>query len=422
MMEIILILFAMILLLLLQGFFSGSEIALVHADRLKLHHLASKGHAGAELILTLFRKPEVLLGTTLVGTNLSLVTLTTLGTILMIRLFGEYGDLLAFLIYTPLFLILGEVVPKSVYQQKADSLAPIIIYPLQFFSWLFYPVVAVFSYVARKAARLAGVEVTTQELFTNREQIGTVIEMAEQGADIDVFDRDRIMRVVRFADITVGQAMIPIPEMTLLSHDKSTSDAVRLARQRGHFRLPVYHGEHSQVAGVVSFTMWELMDPTLTQKALSDLIQPALYVSAHQLLDELLPILQQRKDHMAIVVDEFESAIGMITLEDILEEVVGEVVNVGYTFEGYLPRHKHHIEQLAEGGYRLDGRVPIAEANTVLGVNLPTSEAHTVGGMVIAHLRHLPAVDEYVIQAGYRFTVEQVSERGIRSLRAERST
>ena len=418
-MDIFLIILAMIMLLLLQGFFSGSEIALVHADRLKLHHLASQGHRSAALILKLFHKPEVLLGTTLVGTNLSLVTLTMLGTILMIQAFGEHGDFIAFLIYTPLFLVLGEVVPKSVYQQKADTLALIIVYPLQFFSWLFYPVVFVFSWVARRVARLAGVVVESRELFTNREQIRTVIEMAEQGADIDVFDRDRILRVTRFADATVGEVMIPIAEMTMIDSNKTTQDAIQLARERGHFRLPVYKDEQSKVIGVVSFTMWDLMDPALAKRPLSELIQPAYYVTVHQLLDELLPNLQQRKEHVAVVVDEFESAIGMITLEDVLVEVVGEVVNVGYTFEGHLPRHKYSIEQLDDGTYLMDGRVAITDANAALDINLASAEAHTVGGMVISHLRHLPNPGEYVIQAGYRFSVEEVSDRGIRKLRVD---
>ena len=373
------------------------------------------------LILKLFHKPEVLLGTTLVGTNLSLVTLTTLGTILMIRFFGEHGDMLAFLIYTPLFLILGEVVPKSVYQQKADTLALIIVYPLQFFSWLFYPVVFVFSWVARKVAQLAGVTVASRELFTNREQIRTVIEMAEQGTDIDVFDRDRILRVTRFADAAVGEVMIPIAEMTTISFDKTTQDAVQLAKERGHFRIPVYKDEQHQVNGVVSFTIWDLMDSELTKQPLSEFVQPAFYVTAHQLLDEVLPILQQRKDHMAVVVDEYESAIGMITLEDVLVEVVGEVVSVCYTFEAHLPRHKYSIEKLEDGTYLMDGRVPVTDANAALDVSLSSTEAHTVGGMVISNLRHLPKAGESVIQAGYRFTVEEVSERGIKKLRVESS-
>ena len=420
-MDIILISLAMVALLLLQGFFSGSEIALVHADRLKLQHQANKGHRGAALVLKLFRRPEVLLGTTLVGTNISVVILTTLGTILMIRFFGAYGDLYAFLIYTPLFLIFGEVVPKSVYQQKADVLGPIIIYPLQFFSWLFYPLVFVFSWVARRVGHLVGVEMSSMELFTHREQIRSVIEMAEQGADIDVFDRDRIMRVTRFADTTVGEVMIPVAEMTALNIDISTQDAVHLARQRAHFRMPVYEGEHNQIMGVVGFTIWDLMDPKLLKQPLSELIKPAHYVPSHELLDELLPVLQQRHDHMAVVIDEFGSAVGMITLEDILEEVVGEVVSVGYSFEGHISRHKYSIEILENGDYLMDGRVPLNEASDKLEVQLPSVDAHTVGGMVISHLRHIPVQGEFVIQAGYRFIVEDVNDRGILKLRVERA-
>ena len=124
---------------------------------------------------------------------------------------------------------------------------------------------------------------------------------------------------------------------------------------------------------------------------------------------------------MAVVVDEYESAIGMITLEDVLVEVVGEVVNVGYTFEAHLPRHKYSIEKLEDGTYLMDGRVPVTDANAALDVSLSSTEAHTVGGMVISNLRHLPKAGESVIQAGYRFTVEEVSERGIKKLRVESS-
>ncbi|MGD9389899.1 MAG: hemolysin family protein [Thioalkalispiraceae bacterium] len=419
-MDVVFIILAMVILILLQGFFSGSEIALVHADRLKLHHLASQGNRGAALIIKLFRKPEILLGTTLVGTNISLVILTTLGTVLMLRFFDEYGDFYAFLIFTPLFLIFGEVVPKSVYQQKADKLTPVIIYPLQFFSWLFYPVVFMFSWVARKVAIIANVDMANRELFVNREQIRSVIEMADRGANIDVFDRDRIMRVVHYADISVGQAMIPIAEMSMLSHQQSTQEAIRMARQRAHFRLPVYEDEYNQIVGIVSFTMWDLMDSKLSEQPLSELIQPACYVTEHQLLDELLPILQQRQDHMAVVVNEFGSAIGMITIEDILEEVVGEVMNVGYTFEGYLPRQKYSIEKIDEDSYLMDGRVAISDANSILDVVLPSVEAHTVGGLVIAHLRHIPIEGESIVQGDYRFTVDQVNERSIQKLRVEK--
>jgi CBS domain containing-hemolysin-like protein len=418
-MEILYILLAMVILLLLKGFFSGSEIALVNSDKIRLYHKASQGSNGAKLILRLFKTPDVILGTTLVGTNISTVVLTTFGTLLMIRYFGEHGDLYAFLVYTPLFLILGEIVPKSVYQQKSDMLAPIIIYPLRVFSLVFAPIIFVFSRVARLAARLVGGGKSDQSVFITRELVRSVVEMAERGSNVDAFDRGRIKRVIRFAETTVGEAMIPVAEMTAVNRNQNALEAISLVRRRGYNRLPVYEGNISNVVGIVTLTTWDLMDRELSSRPLLELIKPARYVTANQTIDQLLPILRQRKDHMAIVVDEFGSAIGMITMEDILEEVVGEI-DVGLDFEEYLPRRKRRFEKLNEDVYLMDSRFPISETNEVLGISLPATESHTIGGLVMARLRHIPKKGEFIEEAGYRFSVEQATERSVVKLRVER--
>ena len=419
MVELLLILLGMVVLLLLKGFFSGSEIALVNADKIKMHHRANQGDRGAKLVLKLFRTPDVLLGTTLVGTNISTVALTTIGTMLMIRNFGEIGDLLAFLIFTPLFLIFGEIVPKSIYQQKSDVLSPIIVYPLRLFSMLFSPVIFVFSRVARLAARLAGGGKSDQAVFITREQIRTVVEMAERSAGVDIFDRNRIKRVIRFSETTVGEAMIPVAEMTAISINRSTRRAVDVVRKHGYNRLPVFSGNISNILGIVTLTTWDLMNEDLVDKPLETLIKPAYYVAPYQTIDQLLPILRQREDHMAIVVDEFGSAVGMITMEDILEEVVGEI-DVGYDFDEYLPHRKRHYEEIDDGVYLMDSRLPISEANEVLGMELPSLEYHTLGGLLMTRLRHIPKQGEYIQESGYRFIVEEATERSIVKLRVER--
>jgi len=417
-MEFLFILLVMVLLLLLKGFFSGSEIALVNSDKLKLHHKANQGNRGAIMVLKLFQTPDVVLGTTLVGTNISTVVLTTIGTMLMIRHFGEAGDFYAVLLFTPLFLILGEVVPKSVYQQKSDEIAPIIVYPLRVFSALFYPIVFVFSRVARLGARLAGGGKTEQNVFITREQMRMVVEMADRGASVDVFDRARIKRAIRFAETSVGEAMIPVAEMTAINRNRDTRSAIQQVRRRGYNRLPVYSRNISNIVGIVTLTTWDLMDPELPDRSIEDLIKPAYYVSHYQSIDQLLPILRTREDHMAIVVDEFGSAMGMITMEDILEEVVGEI-DVGYDFEEYLPRRKRTFEVLDEETYIIDARLPISEANDVLFANLPAAESHTIGGLVMARLRHIPKQGESIVESGFRFTVEEATDRAIVKLRVE---
>ncbi len=412
----------MIVLLLLKGFFSGSEIALVNADKIKLRHAAKQGNRGAELAVKLLQKPEVMLSTTLVGTNISTVALTTIGTLLMVDWFGQRGDLYAFLAYTPLFLVLGEIVPKSVYQQKASAITPFIIFPLNWSAKLFYPVIFVFSRIARFCAKLVGAGMTEQTLFITREQFRTLVDMAEQSAALSESNRGRIRRVIRFADTTVAEAMVPIAQVISLDREKISKkrmrSAIDLVRKHGFNRLPIYDMNTSNITGIITLTTWEMMAVHANEKPIGDMIKPALYVAPNQTIDRLLPELRKREDHMAIVVDEFGSAVGMITMEDIVEEVLGEI-DVGYDFEEYQNKRRHDITHIGDDVYFMDSRVSISEANEVLGIHMPTTEFHTLGGLVMARLRRIPREGDYFVELGYRLTVAEATERSLVKLRVE---
>ena len=417
-MTILLFIIAIIILLLIKGFFSGSEIALVNSDKVKLTARANQGHRGAREVLKLFKTPDLLLGTTLVGTNIATVALTTLVTVLFVNLFGVHGDLYAFLIFTPILLILGEIVPKSIFQQKSDVVAPIAIYPLKVFSTIFYPVIIVFSRIARLLARVLGGGKVEQNLFMTREQIRSVVEMSERTSSIDAFDRGRIRRVIRFSDTTVGEAMIPISEVTAINHNRNIMRAIATVRRRGYNRLPVYKGNISNITGIATLTTWDLMEKSTTQKTLDDLTKPAHYVLQLQTIDELLPILRQREDHMAVVVDEYGSATGIITMEDIVEEVVGDI-DVGYDFEEYLPRRKRAIETLDDNSFLVDSRLSVSEVNDLLEINLNTKASYTIGGLVMNELGHIPDYGESMIDQGYKFSVQERTDKAILKLRIE---
>jgi putative hemolysin len=309
-------------------------------------------------------------------------------------------------------------VPKSVYQQKSNEIAPVIVYPLRVFSILFYPLVFVFSRVARLCARLVGGGKSEQNVFITREQMRMVVDMAERGANVDVFDRVRIKRAIRFADTSVGEAMIPVAEITAINRNRDTRSAVTLVRRRGYNRLPVYSRNISNIVGIVTLTTWDLMEQELPDRPLEEIIKPAHYVSPYQTIDKLLPILRNRDDHMAVVVDEFGSAVGMITMEDILEEVVGEI-DVGYDFEEYLPRRKRIFEMLDEETYLMDARLPISEVNELLGTSLPAVESYTIGGLMMVRLRHIPGEGETIVESGFRFTVTEATDRAVVKLQVE---
>jgi putative hemolysin len=212
-MELLLQLLVILIFLVLKGFFSGSELAMVNSDKIHLRHQARLGDPGAKLVLNLFRTPDVMLGTTLVGTNIATVTITTMGTLIFVHLFGDAGDLVSVLVFTPFLLIFGEIVPKSIFQQKADTIAVRIIYPLRFFSYLFYPVIFVFSRVARVAARLFGGATSGQSGFISKDELRVLIDLSETASDSAATSKQRIRRIFRFADTTVGEVMTPLAEV-----------------------------------------------------------------------------------------------------------------------------------------------------------------------------------------------------------------
>ena len=412
-------LLVMVLFLVLKGFFSGSEIAIVNSDKLKLRHQAKQGDRKAKLLLKMFRSPDVVLGTTLVGTNLATVTISTMGALICIDLFGDIGDLISVLIMTPFLLIFGEVVPKSVFQQKADTLARMVSPVLQVFSYIFYPIIFIFSRVARFATRLIGGTSNRQNVFITREELRVLLDDGEptRGGASKV-DRNSIRRIIRFADTTVGQAMIPLADVVGISEMRSTADAVSLVLKHGFNRLPVYRGNMTNLKGVLTLSTWDLLDQNIEGRHISEFVDQPLFLSPQQTIDQTLPLLQARPDHMGIVIDEFGSGIGILTMEDVFEEVVGDI-DVGYDFDEYRPKRQYFIESDGETAFRMSGRTPLSEINDVLYIKLPLTEAHTIGGFVSARLRRLASPGDAIVDEGYRFVVEEADDRIVVRVRAE---
>ena len=417
-MELVLQLLVILVFLVLKGFFSGSELAMVNSDKIHLRHQARLGDPGAKLVLNLFRTPDVMLGTTLVGTNIATVTITTMGTLIFVHLFGDNGDLFSVLIFTPFLLIFGEIVPKSIFQQKADWIATRIIYPLRFFSYVFYPVIFVFSRVARVAARLFGGATSGQSGFITKDELRVLIDLSETASDSAATSKQRIRRIFRFADTTVGEVMTPLAEVIGFNEAREMGEAVRRVWASGFNRLPVFRGNITNVTGVMTLSTWDLLLPDIEQRPVEDFVKPALYLTPKQNLDQVLPLLRARTDHMAIVVDEFGSAIGILTMEDIFEEVVG-AVGSGYDFDTIKTR-RVSIESAGDDTHVVSGRAPISELNDSLKLNLPVGEAHTVAGFLINRLRHIPEVGDTVVEQGYRYTVFEADARTVTKVRVER--
>lgn len=418
MIELLFLIPSMLVLLLAKGFFSGSELALVSSDKLKLRTRADGGDRGAKAVLRLFRNPESILATTLIGTNVCTMMLAVLGTATLIGILGPGGDVFAILLLTPIMLIFGEIVPKSVFQQRADVIAPAVARPLSALRVLLMPIVLAFGWVGKKISARFGPKGIAASPFVTRRRLRMMLESAERIAEPLVLDRDRIQKAVMLSDMTVGEAMVPIARCAGAPDSATTESLLELSRSVGHRRIPIYAGNSSNIVSIATWSVWDELDPEFINTTLAELTVSPHFASSIQRLDELLPVLLARTDHMAVVVDEFGSATGIVTVEDLMAIILGNVA------DGSRPRppgwtRSVAIEKQDENEILIKADAPLVEIEELLEISLPTREFHTVGGLMTSRLRRIPAVGDTIVEAGYRLTVIAATDRAPTNIRIE---
>jgi CBS domain containing-hemolysin-like protein len=207
--------------------------------------------------------------------------------------------------------------------------------------------------------------------------------------------------------------------MTAIDSNASVSDAIDIVRRSGYSHVPVYEGKRSNITGMVSLTVWDLVEPGLADVSMSDLIKGAYFVPVQQPVANLLPVLRSRQDQSAIVVDEFGSAVGLISVDKILESIVGNI-EAGTTFENRKTMVRPGYEVLDDDLYLMDARLPIADVNDLLATTITTTAAHTIGGLIVARLRHVPRMGESINEEGYEFAVEEATDRAVTRVRVAR--
>lgn len=399
----------MMLCLLLEGFFSGSEIGVVSADQMKLRHKAAKGSKGAKLALKMLEKPEWLLSTTLVGTNIAVVTNTTMATALMLHLFGDNGSWLAVVLVAPLIWIFGEIVPKSVFQQRADALTPVVIFVLRFFSMLFFPILVVFSFLTNLLTKIAGGD--AKNPFTLREQIVTMLQMpASSGGDIHPVEKNMIKRMFNFNETTVNDVMLPLIEVTAVEQGITCGEARKISSSKAHVRLPVYSQRIDRIIGILHTLDLLGMEP---DAPITDHIRPAVYVPGGKSIKELMIELRREGTVVAIVVDEFGGAEGIVTIEDIMEEVV-ENLEDEYDL-GTKQRH-NLIQRIAENEYLVSARIEIDDLCNTLDIYLPKGNYATLSGLILSRLHSIPAEGTVIKEDDITLTIHRSTEQVIQEV------
>ncbi len=410
-------------LLVLSAFFSGSETALTAASRGKLRAKADKGNWGATRALRITEDNERLIGSVLLGNNLVNILAASLATAMFTRAFGESGVALATLVMTLLVLVFAEVLPKTYAITRPEDAAAAVARPIGLLITIFAPMVTAVRLLVRLVLRLFGVETDPDsQILAVREEIAGAIQLGHSEGVVEKEDRDRILGALDLGDRTVEEIMLHRSGIQLINADDKPADILNQCLESNHTRLPVFKTDPENIIGVVhAKDLFRAMyrrvaesNATLESLAEFDLSEVATepyFVPETTSLDDQMREFLRRHSHFALVVDEYGSLQGLITLEDILEEIVGEITD---EFDGDDERE---IARSEDGQFVIDGAMTIRDLNRATEWNLPDDEANTVAGLVIHEAQMIPTIGQVFSFHGFRFEVMAREANRITSLK-----
>ncbi len=398
-------------LLVLSGFFSGSETALTAASRGKLRAQADKGSSGAIRALKITEDNERLIGSVLLGNNLVNILAASMATALFTRLFGESGVALATLVMTLLVLVFSEVLPKTYAITNAERAAALVSRPISIVVLLFSPVVTAVRYFVRGVLRLFGVQIDPDSnILAVREEIAGALQLGHSEGVVEKEDRDRILGALDLRERAVEEVMLHRSGIEMIDADSDPTDIMEKCLQSNHTRLPVFRDDPENIIGVIHAkdllrAMYKLIGGPKGDAAalngfnVADVVMKPYFVPETSTLDEQMRQFLRRRTHFALVVDEYGSLQGLITLEDILEEIVGEIT------DEFDPDADHPLKQSEDGHLMVEGAMTIRDLNRATDWSLPDDEANTVAGLVIHEAQMIPTVGQVFSFHNFRFEV-----------------
>ncbi len=402
---------AILFLLFLSGLFSGSETALTAASRGKLRAQADKGSKGAQKALSITEDNERLIGSVLLGNNLVNILAASMATALFTKLFGESGVALATLVMTLLVLIFAEVLPKTYAITNAESAAARVSPYIAVVIRVFAPIVAAVRWLVRGLLRMVGVTTDPDShILAVRDEIAGALYLGHSEGVVEKEDRDRILGALDLGERAVEEIMLHRSQIEMLDAASEPETLLEQCLQSSHTRLPVYRDNPDNIVGVVHAkdllrAMHKLAygpegsPASLQSFDILDVAMPPYFVPDTTTLDDQMRQFLRRRTHFALVVDEYGSLEGLITLEDILEEIVGEIT------DEFDPATDHPIQKSKDNQFLVDGDMTIRDLNRATDWSLPDEEANTVAGLVIHEAQMIPTTGQVFSFHGFRFEV-----------------
>ncbi len=401
----------LVALIILSGFFSTAETGMMAINRYRLHHKAKMGNKNAKLVINLLQRQDRLLGVILIGNTFANICASAIGTIIAVDLFGEVGALLSTIVLTLIILIFAEVTPKTFAALQPMKSSFFVAWPLYILQFILYPIVWFANAITNGILAVFGMrrsKIIVDAL--SAEELRTVVH--EAGSKISTHNQEMLLGILDLNTVTVEDIMIPKHEVIGLDLEDEWVDIARQLSSSMHTRLPVYEGSLENLRGMVHMrdVMRLLTQQQLTQELLLHLLYEPFYIPDTTPLNKALLNFQHGKHRHAIVVDEYGEVKGLVTLDDILEEVVGE-------FTTTMAAASPDIHRETDNSYIIDGSITLRELNRLLKLTLPTQGAKTLSGAITEYLETIPVPHSCLRLAGYPIEIIKIQDNIVKTVR-----
>src|SRR6516165_8636529 len=406
---------AVVICLLISAFYSGSETALTASSRAAMMRLEKHGNVDATIVSRLLAQRERFLGAVLLANNGTNIAASTLATGLLLTLFGQAGVIYATIVMTALIFVLCEVLPKTVAFNAPDRLALVVAQPIARTVTVLLPILKAVEWLVRLILRVLGMPVgKIHSILSPREELRGAVDLLHRAGVVEKLDRDMMGGVLDLRELTVSDVMIHRTKMVMLDADEPTRELVDAVLAAGVTRIPLWRNSSENVIGVLNAKeLWRTLHAAggdLGKIDIASLAKPPWFVPDTTPVAEQLKAFRHRKTPFALVVDEYGELEGLVTLEDIIEEIVGDITD---EHDIAVPG----VRPLPDGSVNVDGSVPIRDLNRAMDWNIPDDEATTIAGIVIHEARSIPEPGQSFTFHGFRFQVLRKTRNRITALR-----
>lgn len=400
----------LIILIFLSGFFSSSETALVSLSKIRLRQMVDKEVKNAELVSKLIEKPNKLLGAILIGNNIVNIAASSIATSIAIELYGNKGIGISTGIMTLLVLIFGEITPKSLAAQNSENTALRVSKPINFITTILSPFIYILTSITNRLIKFLGGSISKTQPLITEDELKTIVNVSHEEGVLEFDESKMIYNVFEFGDSHAKDVMTPRTNMAALSIDSSYEDLVELFKEETFSRIPIYERDIDDIIGVLHVKDLIFSMEDRKNFNVNDYLRPVFFTYEFKSTQELFQEMRDNNYPTAIILDEYGGTAGMITTEDLVEEIVGEITDE-------YDEGNEEIKVIKEDEYIVDGSIRIDLLNELIGTNIESEDFDSIGGFVIGLIGRFPEEKECIQYENIKFIIEKLGKNRIKKMR-----